>query len=182
MHTQYEYQKEWRKNNKDKVVGYGKHYYQKNKEKIKKKNEEHKNKHSEYQRQYYREHEEEVKKYSKKYREENKIKIKEARDKYRKENREEYNKRQRIVQRERNRRCRENWMPVLREIFGVLECKICEYSKCFAALDFHHKDHTKKEKGIGKILVLKVTEERIKEVKKCEILCSNCHRELHNGN
>ncbi len=181
MHIKYEYQKKWREENKEKVSGYGKHYYLKNKEKLKKKSKEYKDKHKGYGRQYYIKHEEEIKEYSKKYRKDNKERIKEQRDKYRKENREEYNKRQKIGQRKRNKRCREIWMPVLRKIFGVLECKICKYSKCFAALDFHHKDQTKKEKGIGNILVLKVTDERIKEVKKCEILCSNCHRELHNG-
>lgn len=181
MNTQYEYQKKWRKENNDKVVGYGKQYYQKNKEKIREKYKKNKEKLGEYVKQYYKEHVEEKKKYGKEYRKENKEKIKKTRDKYRIKNRERINEYQRRVQRKRNKKNREKWMPVLREIFGVLECGICEYSKCFAALDFHHKEHEKKEKNIARILILKITDERIKEIKKCEILCSNCHRELHNG-
>jgi len=58
------------------------------------------------------------------------------------------------------------------------KCIKCGYSKCIASLDFHHKNLEDKDKNIKDILMrtwLKVE----KELKKCILLCSNCHRELH---
>lgn len=55
-------------------------------------------------------------------------------------------------------------------------CSKCGYNKCIAALDFHHlgdKDATIKE-------LMHLSWKRIEaEVKKCIILCANCHREEH---
>jgi hypothetical protein len=47
-------------------------------------------------------------------------------------------------------------------------------------LDFHHLDKNGKEGSIGKAAALNWSEDRIlKEIAKCEVLCSNCHRILH---
>lgn len=59
------------------------------------------------------------------------------------------------------------------------KCNLCGYNKCIAALDFHHKDPKNKKINISKIQSKKLTINIIKELDKCEILCSNCHRELH---
>ncbi len=57
------------------------------------------------------------------------------------------------------------------------KCSKCGYNKCPAALDFHHLDRSSKEVGISNILTRSM--DRIKdELKKCIILCANCHREL----
>jgi len=59
------------------------------------------------------------------------------------------------------------------------KCSICGYDKCKQALEFHHVDATKKEFSIcdGRTRSF----EKIKiELDKCILLCSNCHRELHN--
>ncbi len=64
-----------------------------------------------------------------------------------------------------------------KELLGG-KCKICEYSKCIAALEFHHKDG-KKEGCTTKIIKDFSKQKALKEVKKCILLCANCHRELH---
>lgn len=58
-------------------------------------------------------------------------------------------------------------------------CSICGYNKCASALDFHHENN---DKGfdIGKIIGGDPSFEKLKvEMDKCTVLCSNCHRELH---
>ena len=58
------------------------------------------------------------------------------------------------------------------------KCSICGYSKCIAALEFHHKDPSTKlfRLGMGSGYSWK----RIKEeAQKCILVCSNCHREIH---
>jgi hypothetical protein len=52
----------------------------------------------------------------------------------------------------------------------------CLYSRCIAALDFHHKSREEKDFNI---LDSGSFEEQLEESKKCELLCSNCHRETH---
>lgn len=59
------------------------------------------------------------------------------------------------------------------------KCKMCGYSKCIAALDFHHLDPSKKEFNISHRGVLKLTEEFKAELDKCDLVCVRCHREIH---
>lgn len=60
-------------------------------------------------------------------------------------------------------------------------CEICGYNTCTAALEFHHRDPTVKEFSIGskRGFQKRTWEEEIKEVNKCDLLCSNCHKTLH---
>ena len=59
------------------------------------------------------------------------------------------------------------------------KCSNCGYDKCLDALDFHHLDPTKKDpKSFEKNVAWSILKE---EIKKCILLCSNCHRELHAG-
>lgn len=61
------------------------------------------------------------------------------------------------------------------------KCVRCGYNKCVAALQFHHKDITKKEFGISAKGIIR-SWERIKvELDKCELLCANCHAEEHSN-
>lgn len=60
------------------------------------------------------------------------------------------------------------------------KCQICGYDKCYSALEFHHIDA--KEKSFG----LSDNRNRAwdlckEEIKKCVLLCSNCHREVEAG-
>lgn len=60
-------------------------------------------------------------------------------------------------------------------------CKICGYNKNIAALEFHHRDPSQKEDKLDlRILSNRSMEFIMNEVSKCDLLCSNCHRELHN--
>lgn len=66
------------------------------------------------------------------------------------------------------------------------KCERCGYNKCLSALEFHHIDPNEKDFSIS-------TSDRTSfdflkpELDKCMLLCSNCHREIHeeiknNGN
>ena len=60
------------------------------------------------------------------------------------------------------------------------KCEVCGYDKCMAALEFHHIDVNEKEFSLTN--AYKKSEKEIKaEIKKCMLLCSNCHREIHNA-
>lgn len=58
------------------------------------------------------------------------------------------------------------------------KCEICGYDKCITALEFHHLNPEEKEFGIGNNDILSF-EKNKKEVDKCILVCSNCHREIH---
>ena len=56
-------------------------------------------------------------------------------------------------------------------------CEKCGYNKCIDALDFHH---TSNEKDLNFTSMRYWKFERAKlELDKCQLLCSNCHREAH---
>lgn len=67
---------------------------------------------------------------------------------------------------------------LLVDMFGGC-CQNCGYSKCLAGLDFHHIDPNSKTFDISRNYLNRSIDEIILEAKKCIILCSNCHRELH---
>jgi len=56
-------------------------------------------------------------------------------------------------------------------------CAICGYNKCADALDFHHNGD--KRFNIGVETGSKSLELTKEEMRKCIVLCANCHRELH---
>lgn len=63
------------------------------------------------------------------------------------------------------------------------KCERCGYDKNISALEFHHRDP--KEKNF-QIDIRKFSNSNLdslqKELDKCELLCANCHRELHHPN
>jgi len=63
------------------------------------------------------------------------------------------------------------------------KCEKCGYSKNIAAFDFHHIDPNEKEfkLDVRKLANTKMSK-LIEEVSKCNLLCSNCHRETHHPN
>lgn len=62
-------------------------------------------------------------------------------------------------------------------------CQICGYNKCPEAMDLHHIDPTQKEISFGRVTANPKAWKStiIPELKKCILLCSNCHREFHSG-
>ena len=59
------------------------------------------------------------------------------------------------------------------------KCEICGYNKCSRALEFHHKDPTKKDFGIAHKGYTRSWEKVKTELDKCMLVCSNCHAEIH---
>ncbi len=57
------------------------------------------------------------------------------------------------------------------------KCSCCGWSGHQAGFDFHHPDQNK-EFAVGDV-ANKAWEFVLKEVSKCELLCSNCHRIEH---
>ena len=62
------------------------------------------------------------------------------------------------------------------------KCQCCGYNACKEALAFHHIDPSQKELAFGSLRAnpktwIKVVE----ELKKCILVCHNCHSEIHAG-
>ena len=73
---------------------------------------------------------------------------------------------------------RGGFLAKIKELRGG-KCVRCGYNTCIKALEFHHIDPTQKDFTISNDhFKLK---EAIEESKKCILICSNCHKELHDG-
>lgn len=59
------------------------------------------------------------------------------------------------------------------------KCIRCGYDKCISALDFHHRDPTQKDFAISHLKSHALTKKVFEELDKCDLVCSNCHREIH---
>jgi len=57
------------------------------------------------------------------------------------------------------------------------KCEQCGYDRCLKALSFHHKDPSQKKFPINARTMCKGMDIVIDEMKKCSILCLNCHAE-----
>ena len=60
------------------------------------------------------------------------------------------------------------------------QCQLCGYNKAITALELHHINPEEKDFTIGEILNKDWTLINT-EIKKCILLCANCHREYHEG-
>lgn len=56
-------------------------------------------------------------------------------------------------------------------------CDKCGYNKCATALEWHHPNNDKD--GDPSVLLRRSLNKYLEEIEKCELLCSNCHREEH---
>jgi hypothetical protein len=61
---------------------------------------------------------------------------------------------------------------------ATLSCTKCGFNHP-AALDFHHEDPDKKEANIHRLLSNGQFKKLEEEIKKCIVLCANCHRIHH---
>lgn len=57
-------------------------------------------------------------------------------------------------------------------------CEICGYNEHFEILQFHHKNKGEKEFSIGRVNN-KTKHQLIEEMKKCMLICPNCHSIIH---
>lgn len=59
-------------------------------------------------------------------------------------------------------------------------CSKCGYDKNLSALEFHHTNPLEKESRLDvRILTNRTWDFILKEAEKCELICSNCHKEHH---
>lgn len=60
------------------------------------------------------------------------------------------------------------------------KCQICGYDRCVDAMEFHHKNREEKtfEPTSGKGMEFN---KFMAEIRKCMLVCANCHREIHAG-
>ena len=61
---------------------------------------------------------------------------------------------------------------------GSLKCARCDESH-IACMDFHHLDPAEKEYEVSKLVGNGMYTKAYKEIKKCIVLCANCHRKEH---
>lgn len=92
--------------------------------------------------------------------------------------REALNERKRSFQGREKERERKRARKLKAIKFAGGSCVCCGYNRCSRVLTFHHLDPDKKDKTI-KELSMASWKRIVKEVKKCILLCANCHMELH---
>jgi hypothetical protein len=69
---------------------------------------------------------------------------------------------------------KEQW----RSFKATLSCVKCGQNHP-ATLDFHHIDSSTKEASVNKLIKYRAFKRAMEEVKKCVVLCANCHRIHH---
>lgn len=63
------------------------------------------------------------------------------------------------------------------------KCEICGYDNNLAALSFHHLDPSQKDLKLDARTLSNTDYNKIlKEAEKCQLLCANCHMEIHYPN
>ncbi len=69
-----------------------------------------------------------------------------------------------------------NWFLEYKKTF---KCEICETDK-YWRLTFHHLDPSQKDGGVAEMVNNHKSRELImKEIGKCQVLCQNCHQDVH---
>lgn len=61
------------------------------------------------------------------------------------------------------------------------KCALCGYNKYQGALEFHHLDKDSKDFGLSMSGLTRSWDKTKKELDKCILVCSNCHKEIHAG-
>ena len=87
-----------------------------------------------------------------------------------------YDKHKKSVYERKNSRRRNLKQEIVNKLGG--KCSKCDYDRCLAAIEFHHPGKNK-EGNVSTLIKNDSRTKLLKEVKKCIILCANCHRELH---
>ena len=77
------------------------------------------------------------------------------------------------------RRRRKVKLTLVREAGGA--CRICGYSRCSAALEFHHLVPEDKRFSLSQAGMARSLVRARAEAEKCVLLCANCHAEVEAG-
>jgi hypothetical protein len=77
----------------------------------------------------------------------------------------------------KHRRRRADYVRALKLERG---CMRCGYARSAAALDFHHRDPSLKKFSISQAIT-RPWDAVLSEIEKCDVICRNCHAELHEG-
>ena len=79
------------------------------------------------------------------------------------------------IRRKKRRRENREWLESYKK---TLTCSKCPESRWWV-LDFHHRDPDKKEGSIGNLIKSSNIEKVLEEIDKCDVVCANCHRDIH---
>lgn len=77
-----------------------------------------------------------------------------------------------------HRRQKQKFIDYLNQYRSGVKCEKCGYDKGFWGLAFHHRDPSVKEFSIEKNRGKRL-EALKQELDKCDVLCHNCHAEVH---
>lgn len=80
---------------------------------------------------------------------------------------------------QRRTKIRERRATILQMAGGC--CQQCGYNRCASALQFHHRDPDSKLFIPSGSDLLRQWGMVIEEIAKCDLLCANCHIEVHHG-
>ena len=78
--------------------------------------------------------------------------------------------------RERKKRLKRQWL----EFKGSLSCEMCGENH-ISTLDFHHIEKHPDNRAVNKLVSNYNFKEAYEEIKKCAVLCANCHRKHHHN-
>jgi len=165
-------------------------YYQKNKEKCcawqRAWEERNKDKVDAFRKQYYKDNKEKILAYKKEWRRKNKKKIAAQAKKHRakaiKENKEVYVGYARRARQKVSERAQRRKKELVEAMGGA--CSVCGNSFPLCAYDFHHNNKEEKEHKIAEVILMPDKKYNMiieKEIGKCSLVCSNCHRVIHFG-
>ena len=87
-------------------------------------------------------------------------------------NKEQYLKRNR----ERKKKLKKQWL----EFKGSLSCEMCGEDH-ISTFDFHHIEKHPDNRAVNKLVSDYNFKEAYEEIKKCMVLCANCHRKHHHN-
>lgn len=86
------------------------------------------------------------------------------------------NQKEKTAQRKKNKRRKQRkWLDSFKKSLACIKCG----ENRWWVLDFHHRDPKQKDTSVSRLIKSASRERVLKEIKKCDVLCSNCHRDLH---
>lgn len=81
-----------------------------------------------------------------------------------------------VAKAQKQRKDKAEW---LRELKQTLNCTRCGDSRWYV-LDFHHRDKNEKDFCVQEMIHRNFSKKKILlEISKCDVVCANCHREIH---